>query len=105
MLFRSDGNFISWCCVQAGRYDRQPLVDRLNAAPGRHLVLVRYDLERYDTFEWVYNEPDIDHARIVFARDMGAEKNQELLRYYPDRRVWNVFLAGREATVTEAPRR
>jgi hypothetical protein len=38
--------------------------------------------------EWVYNAADLDHARIVWARDMGAEKNQELLRHFYNRRVW-----------------
>jgi hypothetical protein len=38
----------------------------------------------------VYNEADIDRAKVVWARDMGPEKNQELLAYYKDRRVWLV---------------
>jgi hypothetical protein len=65
---------------------------QLQAIPGSHLVIVTYDLKSYDTFEWVYNEPDIDGARIVFARDMGADKNEELMRYYPNRRVWRVVV-------------
>ena len=47
------------------------LIQKLQAIPGEHLVLVAYDFKTYDTFEWVYNEPDIDRQRIVFARDMG----------------------------------
>ena len=39
-------------------------------------------------WEWVYNGADIDHAKIVWARDMGNDQNEELLRYYNDRRVW-----------------
>jgi hypothetical protein len=75
-----------------GIKDREPLMRQLQAIPGSHLVIVTYDLKSYDTFEWVYNEPDIDGARIVFARDMGADKNEELMRYYPNRRVWRVVV-------------
>ncbi len=95
----SERNFISWCCVAENPYDRQLFIQRLKTEPGDHLVLVRYEQEKYDTVEWVYNEPDIDHARIVFARDMGASKNEELLHYYPNRRVWNVLLGGGRMTV------
>src|SRR5258708_20038516 len=38
--------------------------------------------------DWVYNGADIDRQKVVWARDMGAEKNEELLCYYKDRRWW-----------------
>jgi len=61
---------------------------RLTASPGRDLVIVQYgpahDLNR----EWVYNRADIDASDIVWARDMGEERNEELIRYYPHRKVW-----------------
>ena len=85
-------NFYSWCCTDARINDREPLVRQLDAIPGKHLVIVGYELKSYQTLEWVYNEPDIDASRIVFARDMGPEKNEELIRYYPDRRVWRVVV-------------
>ncbi len=72
--------------------DREPLVRQLESIPGKHLVIVSYELKSYQTLEWVYNEPDIDASRIVFARDMGLEKNAELIRYYPDWRVWRVVV-------------
>jgi hypothetical protein len=45
-----------------------------------------FDLDR----EWVYNLADIDGSKIVWARDMGAEKNRELLDYYRGRQFWMV---------------
>lgn len=27
-------------------------------------------------------------AKVIWARDMGPEQNQELLKYYSDRQVW-----------------
>lgn len=38
--------------------------------------------------DWVYNEANIDGGRIVWARDMGEERNRELLQYYCNRSVW-----------------
>jgi hypothetical protein len=92
-------NYLSWCCVDARQRDREPILQKLEALPGNHLVIVSYDLKIYDTFEWVYNQPDIDHAKVVWARDMGPERNQELLRYYPGRRVWKVLIRNGEATL------
>ncbi len=65
-------------------------MDRLKRIPGDHLVFVQYDRTAYFNTEWVYNEADIDSARIVWARDMGPRQNQEVLRYYPDRKPWLV---------------
>jgi hypothetical protein len=38
--------------------------------------------------EWVYNLADIDHQKVVWARDMGPEQNQEILRYFNSRQAW-----------------
>ena len=38
--------------------------------------------------EWVYNTAGIDGSRVVWARDMGVKKNQELITYFQDRQVW-----------------
>jgi hypothetical protein len=55
---------------------------------GQHLVLVRYGPRHIVHNEWVYNDANIDHSRIVWAHAMPGGKDDELLRYYPDRRVW-----------------
>jgi len=92
-------NLYSWCCGDAWPWDREPLLQKIAALPGKHLVIVTYDLSSYDTFEWVYNEPDIDAAQVIFARDMGPQKNRELLQYYPDRRVWRVLVRNNGASL------
>jgi hypothetical protein len=68
--------------------ERAAMEKQLNAMPGDQLVLVRYGASHHPLAEWVYNAADIDHAKIVWARDMGEARNQELLRYYSHRTVW-----------------
>jgi hypothetical protein len=67
---------------------RAAMVAQLGSLPGAQLVLVRYQRNHDPLLDWVYNEADIDRAKVVWARDMGPEQNEELLRYYDDRRVW-----------------
>jgi len=69
---------------------RADILRRLRAMPGRHVVFVQYDRPAYLTTEWVYNDADIDGSQVVWAQDMGPEKNQEVLRYYSDRKMWLV---------------
>lgn len=60
---------------------------RLAAAPGKQVVFVRYRAG-HAFQEWVYNRADIDSSPIVWARDLGAEENKKLRRYYVDRTAW-----------------
>jgi len=59
----------------------------LARASGKQLVFVRY-WPKHMFQEWVHNDADIDAARIVWARDLGAAEDEKLRRYYPDRKVW-----------------
>lgn len=75
----------------AGDLRRAQIVSTLNASPGQHLVIVE-DRPPFGHGEWVYNRADIDSSKIVWARDMGSEKNKELLEYFRGRTVWTVNL-------------
>jgi hypothetical protein len=79
---------------QNGDMERASIVRDLDATPGQHVIFVRYapdfDLDR----EWVFNGANIDAQKIVWARDMGAEKNQELMEYYHGRKFWQVEADG-----------
>ena len=54
---------------------------------GKQLVFVRY-YPPHEFREWVHNAADIDASLVVWGRDLGAEENEKLLRYYPDRTAW-----------------
>jgi hypothetical protein len=73
-----------------GNVARAKIARALQNAPGQHLILVGYDKTHLPDDEWVYNAADIDHAKVVWARDMGQSDNQELLQYFKERRVWLV---------------
>lgn len=58
--------------------------------PGGQLAIIRYT-PHHDIFdEWVYNAADIDHSKVVWAREMDVASNLELLRYFKDRKAWLV---------------
>jgi hypothetical protein len=50
----------------------------------------------------VYNQSDIDHAKVIWARDMGSAGNLELIRYYRDRSACLVELNGTEPDANPA---
>jgi len=81
----------TWCSPRRVNFERGRIFAQLKAVPGNHLVIVRYGPEHDIWYnEWVYNEADIDHAKVVWARDMGPVKNKELIEYFRDRHVWLV---------------
>jgi hypothetical protein len=79
-------NSWSWSVTGPRKPDRENLVAALNRQPDRFLVIVRYEPWHPPDQEWVYNDADIDASKIVWARDRGVE-NDQLLRYFHDRRV------------------
>jgi hypothetical protein len=82
----------TWDYLNQGDPEGRIAIDgKLTQAQGNQLVFVRYS-PQHGFHEWVRNGADIDAQRIVWALDLGAEEDQKLLQYYPDRHVW-VLLA------------
>jgi hypothetical protein len=69
---------------------RAKIEDELERLPGNQMVIVQYSADHNPLDEWVYNAADIDHSKVIWAWDMGAAKNRELIQYYKDRHVWLV---------------
>ena len=51
-------------------------------------MIVHYGPGHHKWCEYVFNRADIDHAQIVWARDMGPAKTAELINCFKGRRVW-----------------
>jgi hypothetical protein len=89
-----DSHFLTGPPAIPKQIDRERIQNQLRRTSGEHLVIVHYQQRDVPSVEWVYNRADIDHAKVVWARDMGAEANQELLDYFRNRRIWYVDRAG-----------
>jgi hypothetical protein len=77
---------MTWFNSEPGNDDRARIQLELSKLPEKTLIIVRYDPFHQPGDEWVYNEADIDHAKVVWAREMPTG-NQKLLDYFHDRRV------------------
>lgn len=83
--------------------ERARLLARLETMPGQHLVIVRYGPahDPVQQIEWVYNAADIDHAKVVWAREMDDADDARLIKYY---RGWQVWLIEPDSPPVELQR-
>jgi len=87
----------SWnrpCCTLRTRTFRTGIVGTLENLPGRKLVLVETNEFRPIHEETVFNGPEIDAQRIVWAHSLGEERDGRLLRHFADRNVWRLHWTG-----------
>lgn len=71
-----------------GNQARAKIMKQLEAIPGKHLVIVRYSTGSMETGEWVYNDADIDTAKVVWAREIPGVNIEPLLNYFSGYRIW-----------------
>ena len=64
---------------------RQRIARTVLAHGGKHLIFVAPDV--YDS---VYNAADIDQSPIVWAHDLGDDRDRALIAYFHDRHVWRL---------------
>jgi hypothetical protein len=70
---------------------RAQVLAALTSTRSKHLVFVRYSpLHDVNGEEWVYNDADLQNSSVIWARDMGDEKNHQLLQSFNDRRAWMI---------------
>ena len=78
--------------ASTGFAERRAAIERdLAMRGGRHLVLIRYAPDHVVHFEWVQNGASLFDQQIVWARDLGDERNRALLddvENVGDRTVW-----------------
>lgn len=74
--------------LQPWSIQREKLALELEPQTKKHLILVKYPATHNAEVQWINNKADIDNARVVWAYSMGDEKDCELIRYFPDRKIW-----------------
>jgi hypothetical protein len=87
----------------APQFQRARLLAKLQQDSKQHVVLVRYGPNHIFEHEWVYNEADIDAAKVVWARDMDQAKNCELIHYFENRAFWLLEIDRDEDPVKLSP--
>jgi hypothetical protein len=70
---------------------RAQLIESLTKQGGEHLILVKYLPGHRTHNEWVYNSPDLDKQKVIFARSMGDAEDRSLMRYYGNRTTWMIL--------------
>jgi hypothetical protein len=79
----------TWSSLDFQLTDRANFQSFLASFGGTHLVIVRRsEVDSRNGTEWVFNDADIDNSRVVWARDLGPEQNEELIHYFKNRRIW-----------------
>lgn len=87
-VMRKDCDTFYWTCQ--GDVSRLTIQHKLEALPGKHLVMVRYTEDHNIHDDWVYNGAEIDSAKVVWAREIDPGQDAKLLKYFGDRKVWLV---------------
>ena len=72
---------------------REQLQFLLNNEPGKSLVIVTYLPGHHSRWEWVYNEADLENAKIIWARDLGPQRNAKLIAHYKDRQLCQILVS------------
>ncbi len=71
---------------------RNLVAAKLDRLPGKHLVLVSYDMARhYPGDELVHNFADFSSQKILWARSKGTGNDFDLCQAYADRTFWAVM--------------
>jgi hypothetical protein len=100
---RVEGLPYLWYGTEPVGLERARVASDMSLRPGKHLLIVHYAPNHDPLDEWVYNDADIDAAKIVWAREMGPERDRELVNYFRDRHIWLVEPDNHPPTVVPYP--
>jgi hypothetical protein len=97
VLFTED-TFTRTTSVRRHRQVQTVFERTLYEQPGKHLVLIDFPSANYRqgygdrylsiTDRTYFNEPDIDHSKVVWANSLGQERNKNLFDYFSGREIW-----------------
>jgi len=92
----------TWAGTSHTDRGRENIIAQVLKDGGQHLIIVRYGPQHNVHDDYVHNAADIDASPVVWARDMGPEKNAEVVRYFHSRKVWRLDIDS-EAILTPWP--
>lgn len=79
------------CCQLVRSNAREQIATFLEKQPGKHIVLVSTDAARHPVHTpMIYNAPDMEASRIIWAHRLGPERDAPLLDHFAGRRAWQV---------------
>ena len=76
------------CCALLQSSTRSKVMTRLQALPGKDLVVVQGTDFKSVHLEVVYNAADIDRADVVWAHRLSPAQDARLISYFSERNVW-----------------
>lgn len=78
-----DSQYVHWV-------SREKFVPLLEAKPGKHLVLIRYDEPLHSNDNaWTFNLANLKDAKIVWVREASdPNENRRMIEYFKGRTVW-----------------
>ena len=80
--------------------ERAQIESSLENLPGKQLVIVRFGPQRNDLDQWVYNSADIENSKVIWAQEMDAAEDLDLMHHYRDRKAWLVRMDEEPASIS-----
>jgi hypothetical protein len=71
-------------------YLKQDIEQIIEKLPGNFIAIVSYDEDFTFLDEMVFNRADIENSKLIWAYDLGEEKNKALLDHYQNRQVLRI---------------
>ena len=96
-------NWMRWYGPDHYGTERANIESHLRQLPGNQLVFVQFSPKRNSLDQWVYNGADIDGSKVIWARQMDAANDMDLMRHYQGRTAWLVRMDTEPASVSPYP--
>ncbi len=77
--------------------------DIIEKLPNRYIAIVTYDANFNFHDEIIYNKADIANAKLIWAHDLGDEKNESLLEYYNNRNILMIKISDSQIEIKQLP--
>lgn len=84
-------------------YLRAQIEGTLTETPDKYLLVVSYEKDYSFDDEIVYNHADLEKTQIIWAHDLGKDKNEALMNYYDTRKILLVKLSNSQMEINRLP--